>query len=61
MNFVCICMTTVPNDLTRGKKISEKNFISSRDGLIKGQKQGRDEKTKEHRLLWNDGGLLPGL
>ena len=29
------------------EKVSEKK-INSRDGPIKGQKQGRDEKTQEH-------------
>ena len=28
-----------------GEIISEKNFISSRDGPVKGQEQGRDEKN----------------
>ena len=37
-----------------GEKVSEKNFISSRDWPIKGQKQGMDEETQEHHLLRND-------
>ena len=46
---------------TRGNKFLNKSSFQVRAGPVKGQKQGRDEKTQEHYLVRNDGGLLSGL
>ena len=42
--------TLLVHMFTRGKKFL-KNFISSRDEPVKGQKQDRGEKTRQHYLL----------
>ena len=51
---VCVCVCAKCS-------LAQKGFISSRDGPIKSTEQGRDEKTQEHHLVRNDGGLLSGL
>ena len=44
-----------------GEKVSEKNFILSRDGALKSTEQGRDEKLNNTTLLLNNVSLLSGL
>ena len=48
-------------DCTRGKKFLKETLFQVRDGPVKGQKQGKDQKLNNTTVLQNNGGLLSGL